>query len=315
MPALLVENLVKVYRGRRQEVVAVDGVSFQVEPGEIVGLLGANGAGKTTTIKCILGLILPTSGRVEVLGVPSHRPQVAQHVAAVLEGARNVYWRLSVEENLAFFAGLQGLSPRRARTRIDKLIALFGLEEKRKTVANLLSQGMKQKLAVACALVKDTEVVLLDEPTLGLDVETSHELRRLIRQLAQEEGRTVLLSSHDMGVVEETCQRVVILAQGKVVTDDRVDRLLKLFRTRAWSIQVAGGISQDTVNRLREVFPLIKLHSFDHGATLEVELAPGQDFYELLDLLREEGVELEGISRAEPDLEEVFLKIVRGEGT
>ena len=313
MPALLVENLVKVYRGRRQEVVAVDGVSFQVEPGEIVGLLGANGAGKTTTIKCILGLILPTSGRVEVLGVPSHRPQVAQHVAAVLEGARNVYWRLSVEENLAFFAGLQGLSPRRARTRIHKLIALFGLEEKRKTVANLLSQGMKQKLAVACALVKDTEVVLLDEPTLGLDVETSHELRRLIRQLAQEEGRTVLLSSHDMGVVEETCQRVVILAQGKVVTDDRVDRLLKLFRTRAWSIQVAGGISQDTVNRLREVFPLIKLHSFDHGATLEVELAPGQDFYELLDLLREEGVELEGISRAEPDLEEVFLKIVRGE--
>lgn len=314
MTAVVVERLVKHYPTRSGPVVAVDGVSFRVDQGEIVGLLGANGAGKTTTIKCILGLILPTSGRVEVLGVPSHQPQVARYVAAVLEGARNVYWRLSVEENLAFFAGLQGLSPRRARPRINKLIHLFGLEKKRKAVANLLSQGMKQKLAVACALVKDTEVVLLDEPTLGLDVETSHELRRLIRELAEEEGRTVLLSSHDMGVVEETCQRVVILAQGKVVTDDRVDRLLKLFRTRAWSIAVAGELAQDTVNRLQAKFPFLKLHSSDHGARLEVELAPGQDFYELLDLLREEGVELEGISQVEPDLEEVFLKIVRGEG-
>lgn len=313
MPALLVEDLVKVYRGRRRKVVAVDGVSFRLEPGEVVGLLGANGAGKTTTIKVICGLILPTAGRVEVFGIASHRRQALRHVAAVLEGSRNVYWRLSVEENLAFFAGLQGIPPRKAKKRIRELIALLGLEGKRRTTANLLSQGMKQKLALACALVKGTELLLLDEPTLGLDVETSYELRGLIRELAREGGRTVLLSSHDMGVVEDTCERVVILAQGKVVTDDRIDRLLGLFRTRAYRIVLSGHLPPEATARLRSRFPLLKLHSSDHETTLEVELAPGYDFYELLDHLRETGAPIEEISRAEPDLEEVFLKIVKGE--
>ena len=275
--------------------------------------LGANGAGKTTTIKVICGLILPTAGRVEVFGIASHRRQALRHVAAVLEGSRNVYWRLSVEENLAFFAGLQGIPPRKARKRIRELIALLGLEEKRRTTANLLSQGMKQKLALACALVKGTELLLLDEPTLGLDVETSHELRGLIRELAREGGRTVLLSSHDMGVVEDTCERVVILAQGKVVTDDRIDRLLGLFRTRAYRIVLSGHLPPGAAAVLRSRFPLLKLHPGDHGTTLEVELAPGYDFYELLDHLRETGAAIEEISRAEPDLEEVFLKIVKGE--
>ncbi len=313
MNALAVEQLVKVYGRGRRTVRAVDGVSFSVAPGELVGLLGANGAGKTTIIKIICGLLLPTTGTAEVYGAPSAHKSVARHVAAVLEGSRNVYWRLSVEENLRFFAGLVGQSPRAARAHIRELVSLFGLREKRGTVANKLSQGMKQKLAIACALVRNTPVLLLDEPTLGLDVETSYEVRGLILELAEREGRTVLLSSHDMGVVEAVCRRVIIVACGKVVTDDSVDSLLSLFRTRALRVALSGPLEEKAAARLREEFPGVRT-SGDHGApALEVELEVGQTLYQLLDVLRSCGVGVEEVARVEPNLEQVFLRVVRGE--
>ncbi len=309
--ALEVKDLVKVYPGRTP-VTAVDGVTMQVERGEVVGLLGANGAGKTTIIKIICGLLLPTGGSAKVFGVPCHHRSASRHVSAVLEGSRNVYWRLSVRENLAFFAGLQGMSPRESRARIEELIAFFGLTEKRSAVANKLSQGMKQKLAVACALVRGTELVLLDEPTLGLDVETSHELRGLIAELARSQRRTVLLSSHNMGVVEAVCARVLILARGKVITDDHVDQLLNGFRTRGYRLVLQGELADPVASALQERFSMRQLSSTDHRAELEVEIAPGHDFFELVDLLRGSGVEVDSVSRAEPNLEEVFLRIVRG---
>ncbi len=313
MSTLTVQELVKVYgRGQRQ-VRAVDGVSFSVESGELVGLLGANGAGKTTIIKIICGLLLPTSGAAEVGGVSSASRAVARHVAAVLEGSRNVYWRLSVEENLRFFASLVGQSPRSARGHIQKLVSLLGLEEKRRTVANSLSQGMKQKLAIACALVRSTPVLLLDEPTLGLDVETSYEVRGFIRELAEREGRTVLLSSHDMGVVESVCRRVIIIARGRLVTDDRVDRLLSLFRTRALRVVLSGEPDEEATALLVEQFPGLRLSIEQSVPALEVELEAGQTLYQLMDVLRGCGVGVEEVSRVEPNLEEVFLRVVRGE--
>ena len=309
--AIAVENLVKDYPTRKGPVRALSGVSFRIKAGEIVGLLGANGAGKTTIIKILCGLVRPTSGKAEVFGIPSHRPEVARHVAALLEGSRNVYWRLSVEENLRFFAGLQGIPPREAKRQARELIQFFGLHEKRNTTANLLSQGMKQKLALACALVKGTPVLLLDEPTLGLDVEASHELRALIRELAVSQRKTVLLSSHDMGVVEDTCARVIILSRGRVVADDLVSNLLALFRTRAYRVSLRNGLPEEALRRFSSRFS--SLRWLPEERTLQVELAPGQNFYELVDHLREIGAEIEGLSRSEPDLEEVFLRILRKE--
>jgi ABC-2 type transport system ATP-binding protein len=307
MDALTVRELVKDYPTRKGPVRALAGVSFRVGEGEIVGLLGANGAGKTTAIKVLCGLLCPTSGQVEVCGVPPSRPEVARYVAALLEGSRNVYWRLSVEENLRFFAGLQGIPPREARRRTAELVGRFGLTEKRRTTANLLSQGMKQKLALACALVKGTPVLLLDEPTLGLDVETSHELRVLIRELALAEGKTLVVSSHDMGVVEDTCRRVIILARGRVVADDLVPNLLALFRTRAYRVSLRDGLPEEARARLAARFPALR--TLERG--LEVELPPEREVYDLMDALREAGVALDGVSRVEPDLEDVFLRIVR----
>ncbi|QAA76769.1 MAG: Efflux ABC transporter, ATP-binding protein [Candidatus Bipolaricaulis sibiricus] len=311
MDAVVVSELVKDYRTRKGSVRALSGISFQVREGEIVGLLGANGAGKTTAIKVLSGLLHATSGRAEVFGVPSSRPEVARYVAALLEGSRNVYWRLSVEENLRFFAGLQGVPPREARRRSADLVARFGLGDKRRTTANLLSQGMKQKLALACALVKGTPLLLLDEPTLGLDVETSHELRGMIRELVVSEGKTVLLSSHDMGVVEDTCARVVILSRGRIVADDLVPNLLALFQTRAYRVSLRDGLPAQARAQLAARLPTLR--PLEAERALEVELSPDQDVYVLMDALREAGVAVEGVSRAEPDLEDVFLRIVRGE--
>src|SRR4029077_21249393 len=153
-PIVSVEDLTKVYRSRRRgEVRAVDGVSFDVRPGEIVGLLGPNGAGKTTTIKCLCTLVTPTSGRIVVDGVDAReRPRAAvQKLAAVLEGTRNIYWRLSARENLEFFAALQGISRSSISSLIDGLLERFRLTEQRNADARTLSRGMQQKLAVACA--------------------------------------------------------------------------------------------------------------------------------------------------------------------
>lgn len=316
-PAVEVAGLRKVYRSRRRgPVVAVDGLSFEVARGEIVGLLGPNGAGKTTTIKCICGLVRPEEGRVAVEGLDAiRRPREAlARLAAVLEGNRNIYWRLTTRENLELFAGLHGIAAARIRPQIARLIEVFGLGEKRDAEARTLSRGMQQKLAVACALIKETPVLLLDEPTLGLDVETSYELRGLLRRIAAEEGRTILLSSHDMDVVQSMCERVIIINEGRIVTDDLVSNLLGLFKVRAYRFTIAGRPHPGLEGALRAMFPLVAIETADtHQSTIEVELLDGAQIYDLMDLLRRHGGVIESIDRLDPDLEEVFLKIVKGE--
>jgi len=313
---LKLQNLVKVYKQRRgDDVVAVDDVSFAVAENEIVGLLGPNGAGKTTTIKCICTLIRPTNGSIWINGSDAVRvPRAAlRRVAAVLEGNKNVYWRLSVRENLEFFAGLQGTPTRQVRSYIDELISLFDLTEKERTPARKLSRGMQQKLAVACALVKQTEILLLDEPTLGLDVEISHELRSSLKEMASGGKRTILLSTHDMNVVQDICERVVIINDGKVVTDDRVDNLLKLFQTRAYQFELDGKLAAEQEERLQERFDLIEISGSDYQTQIKVELPESSQIYELMEILRAGESLIRSIDRKEPNLEEIFLKIVKGD--
>ncbi len=311
---LQVRDLSKVYSARRKRVIAVDRVSFGVARGEVVGLLGPNGAGKTTTIKCLCTLVHPSAGHMEIAGVNvrSHPRRALEKIAAVLEGNRNIYWRLSPRENLEFFSGLQGIPTRRVRPYIDELIGRFRLQDKADVSARMLSRGMQQKLAVACALVKHTDILLLDEPTLGLDVETSHELRDALKNMAQKENRTILLSTHDMNVVQDVCDRVVIIHEGRVVTDDRVTNLLDLFRARAYRFRLEGRLSDAQCRKLQEEFELIHLHHSDHASEIEVELLRNDKLYQLMDILREGGSVIESIDRQDPNFEEIFLSIVRG---
>jgi len=312
---LQVSGLTKVYAGRRgKSVTAVDQVSFAVARNEIVGLLGPNGAGKTTTIKCIATLIRPTAGRIEIDGVDALRRSQAAltRVAAVLEGNRNIYWRLTVRDNLQFFAGLQGLPLSRVRGQIDELITRFQLTDKVNTQARSLSRGMQQKLAVACALVRQTPLLLLDEPTLGLDVEASHDLRQSLKQMADRGERTIVLSSHDMNVVQDICERVIIINQGRVVVDDRVANLKRLFTASGYRFVVGGHLTADQEARLRARVPVLTTAPSDHTTTIEADVMDEHAVYDLIDILRSDGLVLQSVGRQDPHLEEIFLRIVKG---
>lgn len=313
--AVDVRNLRKVYRIRSgSPIIAVDDVTFQVERGRVVGLLGSNGAGKTTTIKSILGLVQPTSGTVRIFGIDMRRERAKglTRVSAVLEGSRNVYWRMTPRENLFFFAGLHGISPRRVRSYVNELLERFSLANKADAQTRTLSLGMKQKLSVACAMVTQTPVLFLDEPTLGLDVETTQEMRGLIRQMAEEDGRTVILSSHDMAVVERVCHDVIVMQKGRVVVQDRIERLLELFRAGAYVVRLAGRIGPSQLASVQQAFPQVQTTAGTDGTILTLELIDSGDLYAFIECLRTTQQPLLSIERRDVNLEEAYLRIVQG---
>lgn len=308
-----VHNLNKSYQKRRskEKVHAVRDISFQVKTGEIMGLLGPNGAGKSTTIKMICGLIRPDSGKVLVNGIDNtqQRLQALRHISAVLEGNRNLYWRLTVRENLEYFAGNRGRSARSAKAQIDGLLEQFHLQDKAKELVNSLSRGMQQKLAIAVAMLANTQVILLDEPTLGLDVETSYEVRDILRSIAANEQRTVIISSHDMAVVQDICKRTVIINQGQVVVDEQVDNLLELFSTRAYTVSLEQPLSAAQKSALSEHFPVI--HVEEEDRTFTVNLEQSEAIYTLMDILKSEQSPITTMERTNIDFEEVFRQIIR----
>ena len=314
MPQGLIEvvDVHKYYDSRsRSPVKAVDGVDFSVSGGEIVGLLGPNGAGKTTTIKMMCGLIHPDSGVVRVAShdTRTHRRRAMRHISAVLEGNRNLYWRLTVKENLDYFAGNRGRTRASVRARRDELIERFGLASKADTIVSNLSRGMQQKLAIAVALLADTDALVLDEPTLGLDVETGHEVRALLADIAAQ-GKTVLLSSHDMPVVQALCRRAVIISQGRVVTDDSVANLLRLFQARAFNVRLQASLAFDQREALLAAF---NVTAHDDDRSFDVEFSANHDLYRLMDFLRQAGAEVESIERTTVQFEQVFRRLV-GDG-
>lgn len=313
-PAVAVDGLAKTYGTGDDAVRAVEDVSFAIESGTVVGLLGPNGAGKTTTIKAMLGLVVPTAGTVTVGGVDVHEePRAAyRRVGAMLEGARNVYWKLTVRENLKFFAALSGRRPAAVADRHDRLLDQLALADKADEPVNDLSRGMKQKVSLACTLARDASVVFLDEPTLGLDVESSLELRRELRRLAEQESMTVVLSSHDMDVVQAVCDRVIIMNDGCVVTDDTVDGLIDLFRSQTYRITV-DDLPPATRDRLEVEFDVDGFEAVGDRTRFAVSVSDGRAFYDVMDALRATDTVPESVDSIEPDLKDVFLELTGGE--
>jgi ABC-2 type transport system ATP-binding protein len=310
-----VKNIVKTYKKRKSNemVTAVEDVSFSVKRGEVLGLLGPNGAGKTTTIKTICGLLQPDSGTVMINGIDirKKRLKALHHIAAVLEGNRNLYWRLTVRENLEYFAGNRGLSRKDVLIQVSKLLELFHLRDKENELVNGLSRGMQQKLAIAVAMLANTDVILLDEPTLGLDVETGYEVRKLLKYIAEEEKRTIIISSHDMPVIQDLCERTVIINSGKVVVDDKVMNLMRLFETRAYSVTLGQKLSKEQQVLLTHKFPFLTYVSDTEQTRIEVNLEHGEDIYELMDILKLEQTPVESIDRVTIKFEQVFMEIVK----
>jgi ABC-2 type transport system ATP-binding protein len=221
LPAITVDNLVKAYKA----VTAVDGISFALKPGSITGLLGGNGAGKTTTIAMIMGLVIPTSGRVSVLGtdMTHHRHRVLHRMnfeSPYVEMPK----RLTIRQNLKVFGQLYGVAD--IAGRIAAIAAELDLADLLDRPTGQLSAGQKTRVSLAKSLINQPEVLLLDEPTASLDPDTADWVRSRLERYCAERGATVLLASHNMLEVERLCERVIMMKAGRIVDDDAPQRLL-----------------------------------------------------------------------------------------
>lgn len=299
---LVTRDLSKVYGRGKQRFEAVTQVSLTLHRGEVLAFLGPNGAGKTTTIKMIAGLVRPDRGQVLVAGADPHRhPRALRHIGAVLEGNRNLYWRLTPEENLEYFGVLRQVPRKIAHRRGLELLARFGLEEKRHTPVQKLSRGMQQKVAIAVALIHEPDLLLLDEPTLGLDVEASETVKALVRQVAQE-GRAILLTTHQLDVAEELADRVAIIRRGRIIAEQRTEALLREFSDSTYRLEVEGDL---TAAQLQTV---TQLGAGVQGSTITYAGTPDH-LYRLLGALQP--LPLISVQRHRADLTQVFLKLVK----
>lgn len=286
-------SLVKRYG----KITAVEGLNLSVNKGEVYGFLGPNGAGKTTTLRMLLGLIKPTSGEAEVLGSPAGAFAGLSKTGALIESPA-FYPYLSGEKNLRIMAGhTHGMV---ADGRIDEVLERVGLKSRAKDKYKKYSLGMKQRLGVAAALMKDPELLILDEPTNGLDPQGMADMRELIRSVSGGE-RTVLLSSHLMNEVEQVCDRVGVISKGKLITEGKVSELRgeEGLVIRAEPLDKAERVAR----QLREVEDV----RVENG---ELKLAADPERgYEISQQLDSAGIKVSEVRREQRSLEDVFLEL------
>ncbi len=284
---------------------AVNKINFAIKEGEILGFLGPNGAGKTTTIKMASGLLRPDRGKVTIGGRNPHEdPGARMSLGSVLEGNRNLYWRLTAEENLSYFGTLKKMPARDIRQRRWEYLARFGLAEKAKEQVRNLSRGMQQRLAIAVAVFHRPKVLLLDEPTLGLDPAGARDIMALIRTLASE-GAGIVLTSHRLGMVEELANRVVIMNRGKIVTAAGCGELLDHFASERFSIALEEELPPSLAAEIPERFG-----ASCEGKTIIFD-GPGEALYDLLAAIRPHPIA--AVEKQRADLSEIFLKLTEGE--
>lgn len=232
-----VSGLRKVYpRLRRPPVIALDGLDLAVPEGGVFGFLGPNGSGKTTTIRCLLALARPSSGECRVLGVNSENelPRVIQRIGSLVE-TPGLFPAMSGRRNLSLLGRIQGIGP----SSVQRILEQVGLAERADDPVRGYSLGMRQRLGIAVALLKDPQLLVLDEPANGLDPAGIKEVRDLLRGLGRE-GRTVFVSSHLLSEVQQTCDRVAVLARGRCVASGLVDEVLASRRSRGLVVRVAS---------------------------------------------------------------------------
>jgi ABC-2 type transport system ATP-binding protein len=238
---ITVENLTKQYGSQK----AIDSISFDVKPGEILGFLGPNGAGKTTTMKIITCFMAPSDGDVKVgdFSIHDNQEEIKKQIGYLPEN-NPLYYEMPVLEYLSFVADLQGVEKSKIKNRIVEMVHLTGLNEEKHKKIGELSKGFRQRVGLAQAMIHDPEVLILDEPTTGLDPNQIIEIRKLIRELGRE--KTVVLSTHILPEVEATCDRILIINKGKIVADGSPDTLRKQSQgEEILKVQIAEALNRD----------------------------------------------------------------------
>ena len=297
-----------------REIVAVDGVSFEIQEGELFGLLGPNGAGKTTTVKMLTTLLIPTAGSASVKGfdVVKQAEEVRKRIGFIFGGERGLYWRLSGIDNLRYFASLYSLGPAVTKKRIPYLLDMVGLNGRGDEKVQGYSRGMKQRLHVARTLLHDPDVLFLDEPTLGLDPVGAREFRQVILNL-QSEKKTILLTTHYMFEADALCDRIAVINHGCIVALDTPGGL----KTHVRDLNVVEvetfGAPESALEKLRALPFADSLSVEEQGQKqiLLVQTARGAEAVpDVMSAL--DGLKVGRVIVREPTLEDAYVRLVGG---
>lgn len=300
MDILKVQNLTKKFG----KFKAVDNISFRLREGEILGLLGPNGAGKTTTIQMLLGVLTPTSGKVSYFGqdLLSHREEILEKVN-FSSTYTELPWRLTVFENLHFLSYLYDIKDR--KKRIHEVVEIFKLEKLLHQPISELSSGQMTRVNLAKAFLNSPKVILLDEPTASLDPDTAKYIRDFLLAQRKKTKLTIVWTSHNMGEVEEVCDRVVFINKGKIVADDKPSELAKSIKISHVALNVADGLKRTIEYCTTKTIPY-RLE----GRNIVVDLNE-QDIPDFLKGLMDKGVYYDEISIDKPTLEDYFLQVAK----
>ncbi len=322
--AIETNDLGRVYRlrgpkrkGDAKQLVALDGVNLEIRRGELFGLLGPNGAGKTTVIKILATLLLPSSGvgRVEGLDVTRDVQEIRRRISMVSGGETSGYGLLTVEENLWMFARFYGLDNVTARKRIDALLEVVGIADRKRTKISDLSTGLRQKMNFVRGFISDPNVVFLDEPTLGLDVTAARDVRGFVKQWMHDHpDRTVLLTTHYMAEADELCDRLAIIDRGKLLACDTPENLKhRLQREAIFNLKVGPLGPKPSRDAMIEAVPGVRQATIveQNGHTeLNLILAQEDVLSNVLAHLTRRGSSLISLEKREPTLEDVFVDLV-----
>ncbi len=316
VPALEVVSVVKNFRrgrGLKKKIIrAVDDANLTLAPGELFGLLGPNGAGKTTLVRCIATLLIPDAGSIRVFGHDAFRDSLycRRRIGLLTSGERTLYWKLSARDNLNFFAALYGLSGKERDKRIDYLLELMDLKDVARERVERYSSGMKQKVSLARAILHDPDLILLDEPSLGLDPQFARFIRQFIKEeLNQRQGKTILLTTHYMDEADELCNRIAFISRGRIVdckTPEQYKRDIP--HTEVLEVRCQG---QPIITDLEKLSGVERFTSeFRDGTTVLRLVTPRAEnvLSDVIELLRPQAKIL-SIDVKQPTLEDVFLYV------
>lgn len=309
---LKVQDLKKIYHLKKEKITAVNGISFEGHKGEILGILGPNGSGKTTTVKSIATIVDYDEGTIEINGYNNkkYRKKILQHIGAVLEGSRNIYWRLTPVENMIYFAGLKGIGKKEIKNRIEYFLETLDLKKVANDQVRKFSKGMKQKIAVACALISDPDIVLLDEPTLGLDVETTRIMQNWIKDYAQKTNKFILITSHDMKFIENTCDRVIIIKNGQIIKNGTINELKNFFSKKVYKIVISEKPTTSEITKF-ETLDHFRYEENKESYSLFFTFKNPMKLYEVLDILKLNNHNIIELETMVNDFEDIFLDIIK----
>lgn len=305
-----IKNLTKIFKKRKGEIKAVDDVNFYINEGEIFGLLGPNGAGKTTLIKCISTLLIPDKGTAIVGGydILKDSLNVRRKIGLLTGGERSLYWKLSVADNLRYFAALYGVPIKETKERIKFLLELMELKDKANERVERLSSGMKQKLSIARALIHNPPILLIDEPTIGLDPYFARFIRNFIKEeLNKKLKKTILLTTHYMEEADELCDRVAFMSNGKIVqigTSEVLKKILK--KDNILELKFLGDIEVNELSDLKGISNF-NLSKKDGLTYLRINTEnPEEILNSVIDKVKR-NAKILSIEFSEPTLEDVFV--------